>query len=64
MTRCHPGNISQDLCLRYRLRPAHQSVALQRAMHNEEDPTVVQHIQQEEDSQVAFIRQCFSYQVS
>ena len=52
----------KDLCTRYRLRSNRQLSALKNAMRNEEDPTVLQYVRDEEDD-VEFLRDCFHYRV-
>ena len=60
LTELPPWNI-QDLCLRYQHRYGDREVAsLRSAMENEEEPSVVQHL----DPEIDFFRDCFSYQVS
>ena len=61
MTSLPPWDL-QELCQRYRLRGDRQESALKNAMDNQEDPSVLAHLQEEEPD-LAFLREALQYQV-
>jgi len=54
----------QELCARYKYRENKHVLALREAMNNKEEPSVLQRINDEENSELLFMLDAFSYQAT